>query len=115
MESKSTYPRWLAREERKAARRPTHLGGSVAGSRIVDQEVEIMDISPLGCRLRVTDPISVGSYLTLAGESAPRLTGWVAWSRARECGLDFARPLPEVVVERIALAAKHPQASRALS
>ncbi|WP_374942656.1 PilZ domain-containing protein [Sphingomonas sp.] len=102
MENPPSYPQWLAREERKAERHELALSGTATDSRTVQQPVEMVDLSPLGCRLRVVEPMRVGSYITLASGSAPRLEGWVAWSRPFECGVDFAQPVPGIVVEQIA-------------
>lgn len=95
------YPQWLAREERKADRRLLTVGGTAGGTRTAPQPVEIVDVSPLGCRLRVTIPVPVGSYITLASAAAASLEGWVAWSRDRECGIDFAQPVPDPLIDRI--------------
>lgn len=100
------YPQWLAREERKAERHGLALSGTATGARTIQQPVEMVDLSPLGCRLRVVEPMRVGSYISLASGTAPlgeaRLEGWVAWSRPSECGIDFARPVPGALVEQIA-------------
>jgi len=83
----STYPSWLAREERLAGREPS---GVVA--RIGEQAAAVADASPLGCRVRTEARVNVGAFLTLTvGDVA--IDGWAAWRRGDEFGLDFAKPL----------------------
>jgi hypothetical protein len=101
MASAPSFPHWLAREERKADRHGLRLTGTATGARTHQQPVEMIDLSPLGCRLRVAEPMTVGSYITLASAGAPRVEGWVAWSRATECGIDFAHPMPDLIAEHI--------------
>ena len=81
------------------------MPGHAGGTRTAPQSVELIDISPLGCRLRLGAPLAVGTYITLSsGDGAAlegSLEGWVAWSRGTECGIDFAQPVPTPTVDRI--------------
>jgi hypothetical protein len=83
----STYPSWLAREERLSEREPAGVA-----ARIGDQEVVVTDVSALGCRIRMGVPANVGAFLTLS-LGAASVTGWAAWQRGDELGVDFAKPL----------------------
>lgn len=83
----STYPSWLAREERLVGREPAGLQAQVAGA-----PAELTDVSALGCRVRTQGPGGVGAFLTL-DVGTLSVAGWVAWRRGEVLGLDFARPL----------------------
>ncbi|HEX8485380.1 PilZ domain-containing protein [Sphingomonas sp.] len=107
MATPPNFPQWLAREERKADRNGLQLSGIAISSKAIRQPVEVIDLSPLGCRLRVLEPMQVGSYITLesgrpSGVPTPPMEGWVAWSRPFECGIDFAQPMPAPIVAQIA-------------
>lgn len=83
----STYPSWLAREERLSEREPTGLAAWIG-----EEAVVVTDVSALGCRIRMSVPANVGAFLTLSlGEVS--VTGWAAWQRGNELGMDFAKPL----------------------
>lgn len=83
----SPYPSWLSREERLAGRVPSGVA-----ARIGKQAVQVTDVSELGCRVRMEVPDGIGTFLTLSLGDAS-VTGWVAWRRGDELGLDFSQPL----------------------
>lgn len=83
----SPYPSWLAREERLAEREPSGAIGRVGA-----QAVTVTDVSALGCRLSMSPPANVGAFLTLSLGTAS-VTGWAAWQRGDEVGMDFSQPL----------------------
>ncbi|TPG16515.1 hypothetical protein EAH87_14975 [Sphingomonas koreensis] len=97
----SEPPAWLAVEERKRQRIQTCLAASLTTVWYINEPVELVDISPLGCRVKTARSISIGSYVTLAIHSFSSIDGWVAW-RGRECfGLDFSRELSDDLLGHI--------------
>lgn len=66
--------------------------------------VEVVDLSRLGCRVRLTNPIILGKH---AWVTLPSLQAWncsVAWLEGHDAGLEFSEPLhpavADLVVER---------------
>lgn len=98
----TSYPAWLAGEERHAARRLLSLPARLAGERVRGDAIgRTMDITALGCRLAVAEPPPVGSYVAIDVAGCSGIAGWVAWSRNGQLGVDFAHPLPDAVVEHL--------------
>jgi len=65
----------------------------------------LVDISSHGCRVTgFTGSPTLGAPISLRPAGLPAMTAWVRWSMAGEVGLEFARPLPAPVVDRLAAA-----------
>jgi len=97
MNAPSTFPSWLAREERLAERAPTGVPATLSCPRAGTAAAVVTDASALGCRVRTDMGGGVGSYLTLLAGGASA-SGWVAWRRGDEMGIDFSEPLSPVAL-----------------
>ncbi len=88
---------------RKSSRIATAAPGTYRTPRGVEWEVEVADLSCGGCR--VDDPargLQLGEYVRLnIGATGPH-TAEVAWRLGDRVGLEFASPLAETVMARIA-------------
>lgn len=63
--------------------------------------VQLIDLSPQGCKVKLSDSVVVGSHAWIM---LPTLESWyarVAWTEAGEAGLDFVRPLHRAVADMI--------------
>ena len=94
----TTLPSWLRAEERQCARTPLHQALTLSGVVPPALEVELVDISALGCRLRVSKPVSVGTFVSLGLADVATCTGWVAWQKGAEIGIDFSTPLQDEIL-----------------
>lgn len=88
---------------RQDTRITTAASGSYRTMRGNEWEVEVADLSRGGCR--VTDPnggLKLGEYVELfIGGTGPHKAE-VAWRQLDRVGLEFARPLSESAMARIA-------------
>lgn len=82
---------------------PTDASGAYRTKRGDEWAVEVTDLSRGGCR--VDDPyggLNLGEYVELdIGGTGPH-TAEVAWRQLDRVGLEFARPLSQSVLARIA-------------
>lgn len=99
--STNQRPSWLVDEYRKAPRRPIELAVSISGPRTEPVSMQLIDISPLGCR--VSGPLNarMGTFVGIDVADFSSFGAWVVWHRAQEFGLDFAHPLPAAVVDHL--------------
>lgn len=101
----TTPPAWLPNEERQQDRRAVNV------AIVVDEphrrlSATLIDLSTAGCRLRVSERLSLGAFVTVQLNATCDAKGWVAWSRGLEAGVDFSSMLPDAVVEEVAPAAE---------
>jgi hypothetical protein len=94
------YPSWLAREERKSDRLAVAWSASICSSR-GEEGGEVLDITPLGCRVRMNDAPPGGSHVGVVLPEFASVAGWVVWRSSGEVGIDFAHPLADVVFDEI--------------
>ena len=88
-------------ERRWEKRRPTVTGAVFRERGRTRTEVEVLDLSRLGCRVRLSDPLVLGkdAWITL-----PSLQSWycsLAWIDGSEAGLEFAEPLHPAVADTV--------------
>jgi hypothetical protein len=88
-------------EERKALRRPLNLSAELMAVHLDATPVQVADVSRFGCRVCVSQKISIGSFVTVHVPEFTSFNGWVAWSRPGGMGLDWAHPLPQQVVDQL--------------
>jgi hypothetical protein len=72
-------------------------------------QVQLIDLSPQGCRVKLCGTVVVGSHAWIM---LPTLESWyarVAWSQNGEAGLDFERPLHEAVTRMVIARANNDQ------
>lgn len=94
-------PAWLPEEERQHDRRTVNVAILVddpGGSR----PAMLVNLSNAGCRLQVSERLSLGAFITVQLSPTCEAKGWVAWSRGLEAGIDFSLCLPDDVVQKIA-------------
>ena len=96
-----TYPSWLAADERKAERIPVNWVATLASIKFPAEDASLIDISNLGCCLRTSRIVSVGTFVTVGIPHFTGVPGWIAWSKGGEMGVDFSHALPKAVVEEI--------------
>lgn len=94
-------PSWLPDEYRQTPRQPTTLAVSVSSPRVEPVEMDVIDISHLGCRIRGPLNARVGTFVEMSVPGFSSFSGWIVWHRANEFGLDFAHPLPAPVVDHL--------------
>jgi len=90
-------------QSRKDNRIPTSTAGAYRTKLGSEWEVELADLSCGGCR--VDDPhggLKLGEYVSLSIAGTGPHTAEVAWRQLHRVGLEFARPLTESVLNRIA-------------
>ncbi|MEH3046205.1 PilZ domain-containing protein [Sphingomonas adhaesiva] len=95
-------PRWLDRDARTVER---YLSGSHVGVRLGMGEprlLRLVDVSVLGCRVERPADALIGRSVTVAFAGGVETHGWIVWSDGAECGIDFAEPLAEHDLSRIA-------------
>ena len=97
----ATQPSWLDLEERRRVRAPLRLSVEVTGTHLEATPADLIDLSDHGCRLRLVARVSIGTFLTVDVEEFTAFSGWVAWSRGQEIGLDFAHPAPKEVTQHL--------------
>ena len=91
------HPTWLAREERQHDRLPVAITIDIDEPGRT-QAVMLTDLSPAGCRLQVSERLSLGRFVTVHLNDSVSAGGWVAWSRGQDAGVDFAAPLDDALV-----------------
>ena len=95
-------PAWLELDERRAERRTIAFDTTMMeGARREAITVRMTDISRFGCRLKLPSSTRVGRMVTLALPSAIAVEGAIAWTRDGRAGLDFSRPLPGMLIDRL--------------
>ncbi len=95
-------PRWLERDARIVER---YLSGSHVGVRLGMGEprlLRLIDVSVLGCRVERPADALIGRSVTVTFAGAAETHGWIVWWEDGECGIDFAEPLSDHVLSRIA-------------
>lgn len=99
----SDYPAWLAREERTADRIAVAWDAVlVSATSGIEMPCRMVDITSLGCRIRLEGAPSMGTHVTIAIPAFADVAGWIAWKAEGDAGIDFAHPLPgEVLTEVI--------------
>lgn len=88
---------------RKSARIPSIATGSCRTSRGMQWDIALEDLSLGGCRIE--DPhtrLRLGEFVRLFIAGTGPHMAEVAWRQGTRIGLEFARPLPERVVGRLA-------------
>lgn len=97
----TSYPSWLAQEERKADRAAVSWQGTISSIKFDAEACLVQDITHLGCRIMLAHAVSVGTYVSIEIPQIASLEGWVAWNRGCEIGIDFSHPLPAEVLNEI--------------
>jgi hypothetical protein len=98
----SDYPSWLAREERKAERVAVAWDATLVPATSGDEmPCHMLDITHLGCRLRMERAPSVGTHVNIVIPAFAGVAGWIAWKADGEAGIDFAHPLPADVLSEV--------------
>ena len=82
-------------------RAPLSLAVELAGPNLAPTVAEMIDLSDLGCRLRLCINVAFGTFLTMNVEGFTAINGWVAWREKQEIGLEFAHPMPDDVTQYI--------------
>lgn len=75
-------------------------------------DVEILDLSRLGCRVRLADPFVMGEHAWI---TLPSLQSWycsIAWRNGEEAGIEFAEPLHPAVADLVVARAAEAAAAR---
>jgi hypothetical protein len=94
-------PSWLPADERVAARSSVHLPVFLLSPGGEPYSATVIDVSTHGFRVQCGYLATVGQFLALDIPAFARYSGWVAWAKVSEFGLDVAHPLPEMVVNHI--------------
>lgn len=97
------YPAWLAREERQAQRVAVAWEGTLRSLRSPHRPCRILDFTHLGCRVEVEDAPSMGTHVGIVVPAFAEVAGWIAWRSDGQVGIDFAHPLPDVVLQQVLL------------
>jgi len=96
-----SYPSWLAADERKADRVAVDWFATLASIKFPAEDAQLIDISNLGCRLRIGRIVSVGTFVTVGIPHFTGVPGWIAWAKGGEMGVDFSHAIPKAVIEEI--------------
>ena len=95
-----TKPTLLDIEEREAFREQTDINGEVVGDRVPRTPIRIANFSRLGCKIVSSHPTVAGRFVCLSILEF-EFRGWVVWTSADGYGIDFAHPVPDLVVAYI--------------
>lgn len=90
---------------RRSARIATGATGSCRTARGMQWDIALADLSEGGCR--IDDPrgrLRLGEYVRLYIAGTGPHMAEVAWRQGTRIGLEFVRPLPDRVLERLAAA-----------
>lgn len=90
---------------RGSERIPTEATGSCRSSRGMQWDIALADLSNGGCR--IDDPrgrLRLGEYVRLYIAGTGPHMAEVAWRQSERVGLEFVRPLPERVLQRLTAA-----------
>lgn len=65
------------------------------------EAVEVLDLSPVGARIRALAPLRAGHAVWLKLPGIEPLEARVAWTRGFESGCEFVRPLHSAVFDSL--------------
>lgn len=63
--------------------------------------VQVFDVSPKGCKVEVIERPSIGERVWIKFDGLEAVEGAVRWTAGHICGVEFARPMHEAVLERL--------------
>ncbi|WP_086436703.1 PilZ domain-containing protein [Altererythrobacter xiamenensis] len=67
-------------------------------------EVAILDISTTGCKIRTSSELAqIGATILIRLPDGEEAAGQIAWKNKERCGVKFSKPIPEQLIDRIAL------------
>jgi len=88
------------RQERAAERKPFMARVRYRRGRF-RAEVEVIDVSPLGARVRSLDVLRMGDPIWLSFPGLEPIEAIVAWADCFVCGCRFVRPMHSAVFESL--------------
>lgn len=97
-------PAWAGLDERESPRCWIEWRTQIACAAGTTMRARVLNLSTGGCLLMVREKMAVGRYLRITLPHEIEVEGWIAWVGTGRAGLSFAHPLPDAVVEHIALA-----------
>jgi len=86
---------------RQAPRRPVAIPVRLSSSAMKPLRATVSNVSRMGCRLDVRCRFAPGAALLVTIPDLSPLSATIVWSRERQAGVRFSRPLGAAVLDRL--------------